>query len=717
MKTFLLLLLSIAFVDCATSSTSLNVNDVKKDEGVFVGNIKVIVDGDDLTTHCYIGFNSDHKPYISLDSSGLVIGKAKAGTTGLTFVTCVDIGLVTKTHSCTWNGLDFLNAGNGKQTYFGNIRINWSPSGKGLKTTQAPAGGLPSDTVTSVVNYCGKQEITISNEIEPSKNAYAKLDPTHLNFQTNLIKSPGNPVIQCKSIPALLGVYLKYHYSMKELTPAIRERTANLFLQLIDPDKGLLYKKDIDPIKERILKVFETAKDGNCSSLDEVSTIITSRAGENLKIIKESLGSGFKLDETSKYQTDVTKKDFPVDEITRVKLVSALAQFSVAGSLSNLKELGVAKKNAIEMYESVLKDAEALKQPKMITMFAKSFASALDPHSEYYTMNRMDGVLWAKTWALQLAAYSKDNLNVSALKNTSLVTYRELKNNGRSFNIGVIELPAFNEEKNGAGAYQDMKRILEEANSKNVDGIILDLSRNTGGILKVATHVAGLFLGHTAVLTTVNRDSKRSVMSNSEKLTFNKPLIILTSKYTASGAEMFTGAMKDYQRALIVGGDHTNGNGSIQVLNPLPVGLGAMMLTTEMTFLPSGRSPQIVGVVPDIVIPTLVDGRKIGEQYLDSALPGSKIEPFIPLDSAMKTWKPLTESQISILKEKSLARIKINQGFKDIQAFTSDHDGKQGWVTVSEVLHPNKKYSDILDKSKNTSIDEALNIMQDWLSN
>jgi hypothetical protein len=182
--------ISILFFGCATSSKSFKTSDVKPDEGIFLGNIKIFIDGEDFTKHCYIGFNGNNKPYINLDESGDVIGKAKIGITELTYVTCLDMGLISVTHSCTWHGTVFSNVGKGKQTYFGNIVLNWSPSGTGAKKAATfLTGGLGAGALSGV-NSCGKQEFTIVNTPEKIRKTYRDIDPTHVSIQSNLISGP-----------------------------------------------------------------------------------------------------------------------------------------------------------------------------------------------------------------------------------------------------------------------------------------------------------------------------------------------------------------------------------------------------------------------------------------------------------------------------------------------------------------------------------------------
>ncbi|MBC7397445.1 MAG: carboxy terminal-processing peptidase, partial [Bdellovibrionales bacterium] len=209
-----------------------------------------------------------------------------------------------------------------------------------------------------------------------------------------------------------------------------------------------------------------------------------------------------------------------------------------------------------------------------------------------------------------------------------------------------------------------------------------------------------------------------------------------TTRQSASASEILAGAMKDYRRALIVGGDHTYGKGSVQVLNPLPFNLGAMKLTTQMFYLPAGLSTQHGGVASDVSMPTYLDSDDMGEQFMDYALPPSKTEAFISVDAAQgkeadEKWIPITDDLVKHLKEKSAKRVSENQEFKDIQKDLEESKKNEGWVKVADILKRTNKEKDKRKEKKDMAstakgrkelwlkdphVQEALTIMTDWLS-
>ena len=319
------------------------------------------------------------------------------------------------------------------------------------------------------------------------------------------------------------------------------------------------------------------------------------------------------------------------------------------------------------------------------------------------------------------------------------VMYQDYKIGAKKVKVALIDLPSFygGADKNSRDCYNDLKKIVEEAAAKKVEGMILDLSTNGGGLLQDAVKIAGLFVKTGTVVATMDGKKNRDVLADEEaKITYNGPLMILTTRQSASASEILAGAMKDYKRALIVGGDHTYGKGSVQVLNPLPLGLGAMKLTTQMFYLPGGVSTQFGGVNSDVTMPTYLDIDDMGEKYMDYALPPTKTEPFITVASANskesnESWKPINDELVKTLKEKSSKRVADNSEFKEILKDLEDIKKNEGWVKVADIMNKSGKDKDKRKEKKekgntaqgrrelwlkNPYLQESINIMKDWLA-
>jgi carboxyl-terminal processing protease len=626
--------------------------------------------------------------------------------------------------------------------------------------------------------------------------------------------------LHCQQVPSLFNVFLSNHFSMNQLTPEMKSRTVGLFLKFVDPNKQLLYKRDVDKLQPQLMDLFETMKSNNCAALSEIGNLLVERTQENLGMVTEKLKGNFTLKEDLRYQTDTKKRDYPADAEQKKALIEATIHTQIATIIAGDVKLEKAKEQLTKRYELAVKRSKELVQSKLISLFAESFAHAMDPHSDYFTPEQLDeftitmglslegigvslssddgytivqeiipggsadraSALQPKDKIIAVAQDQKEPVSILDMdlsdvvkmirgkKGTKVkltvvrqkgnksstfdvvlvrdkvdmkeqaakVVYQTRKVGSKSYKLAVIDLPSFygGSEKNSRDCYDDMKKIVEEANSKKVDGIILDLSLNGGGLLQDAVRIAGLFIKKGAVVATQDGKKNREILSDQDpKVYFNGPFMILTTRQSASASEILAGAMKDYHRALIVGGDHTYGKGSVQVLNRLPFNLGAMKLTTQMFYVPGGLSTQFVGVVSDISMPTYLDLDDMGEQFMDFALPPSKTEPFIEHEAAKgkepsEVWTPVNEDLVKYLKEKSSKRVSENQEFKDIQKDLEETKKNEGWVKVSEITNRSNKDKDKRKEKKDLAstskgrralwlkdphVQEAMNIMTDWL--
>lgn len=183
------------------------------------------------------------------------------------------------------------------------------------------------------------------------------------------------------------------------------------------------------------------------------------------------------------------------------------------------------------------------------------------------------------------------------------IKYIDQEINGQKKKIGVIDLPSFY-AGGGRSSANDLKSVIEKAVAKGVSGIVLDLSNNGGGSLDDAVKIAGLFFKTGNVVKQslqAERKGEIPLADTDSKVDYNGPLVVLTSRISASASEIVSGTLKDYRRAVILGGDHTFGKGSIQTVQDLPNALGAIKVTVGMFFTPSGNSTQHRGVEANIL--------------------------------------------------------------------------------------------------------------------
>jgi carboxyl-terminal processing protease len=166
--------------------------------------------------------------------------------------------------------------------------------------------------------------------------------------------------------------------------------------------------------------------------------------------------------------------------------------------------------------------------------------------------------------------------------------------------IGYLRITSFN-EKTYSGLLREITKIKKELGNK-MNGLVLDLRRNPGGLLNQAIKVSDAFLERGEIVSTRGRNNKNSKRFNAKPgdLINGLPMVVLINGGSASASEIVAGALQDHRRAVIMG-TQSFGKGSVQTIMPIS-GHGAMRLTTASYFTPSGRSIQKTGVTPDIEV-------------------------------------------------------------------------------------------------------------------
>ena len=241
---------------------------------------------------------------------------------------------------------------------------------------------------------------------------------------------------------------------------------------------------------------------------------------------------------------------------------------------------------------------------------------------------------------------------------------------------GYIFLPKFYHDfnrQNGRNASDDVKAELEKLVDQKVDGIILDLRNNGGGALDDAEKMSGLFIEKGPLVQLKDRNSAPQVHEDRDaSVSYQGPLVILVNALSASASEILAAAMQDYRRAIIIGGEHTFGKGTVQVMldldRYLPAEmvryrpLGAVTLTVQKYYRITGASTQYQGVVPDIILPDLYSYLEIGEKNQPYSLPWDTISA-ISFTPWKKSFHDLTE-----IKARSRQRLNNSVRFQQIAA-------------------------------------------------
>ncbi len=204
-----------------------------------------------------------------------------------------------------------------------------------------------------------------------------------------------------------------------------------------------------------------------------------------------------------------------------------------------------------------------------------------------------------------------------------------------SYLLGVIELPSFygkNQDGSGSSPSEDIEQLINKLKSMGMQALIVDLRKNGGGLLNEAVDISGLFIPKGSVLQV--RDSQgrsEDYRDEDEKVAWDGPLVVLTSKLSASASEIFAGAMRDHRRAIVVGDTTTHGKGSVQNIIELSrfdrTLKSAVKVTIQKWYAPSGSSIQLKGVPADIVVPSVFSVLPVGEGDLDRPLPWDSVTP------------------------------------------------------------------------------------------
>jgi carboxyl-terminal processing protease len=347
---------------------------------------------------------------------------------------------------------------------------------------------------------------------------------------------------------------------------------------------------------------------------------------------------------------------------------------------------------------------------------------------------------------------TRKNIELKSQEARSEIIEHGKKPDGTPYRIGVIDLPSFYADMSAANhggaefksATDDVRKLLKDFAAKKVDGVVLDLRRNGGGVLNEALSLTGLFIDHGPIVQVKDYNGRVQRKDDPDRgIVYGGPLMVLNSRYSASASEILAGALQDYDRALLVGDTATHGKGSVQQVidlgsqlqgeeNPK---LGALKLTIQQFYRVNGDSTQNRGVTSDIVLPSFSEIAATPEKDLDYALPFDQVKPVTHQD-----MKLVSEALKNDLRARSAQRIASSAEFaklkKEIELYKVQKAKKalplnekelkaQFAKDNSESLEdkldgepPDEKKSDssVYKFAKGPVNTEVLNIMQDWLS-
>jgi carboxyl-terminal processing protease len=248
--------------------------------------------------------------------------------------------------------------------------------------------------------------------------------------------------------------------------------------------------------------------------------------------------------------------------------------------------------------------------------------------------------------------------------------------------VGVITIPSFYNNLS-----VDVAKEIAKLKDQNVDGLIVDLRGNGGGSLNEASRLTGLFIDRGPVVQIRSGAGNINVLGDYDGVVhYEGPLTVLVDRYSASASEIFSAALQDYGRALIVG-EQTFGKGTVQEHRPLRKAfdrfdnkLGSVQYTTSKFYRINGGSTQNKGVIPDILLPSAIDPAEWGESQEDNALPWDNIRPARYMPSAE------IKTKVKVLTQRHQERIAAEPEFgylnQDIKEYKENKD--KSFVSLNE---------------------------------
>src|SRR6267378_4215676 len=243
--------------------------------------------------------------------------------------------------------------------------------------------------------------------------------------------------------------------------------------------------------------------------------------------------------------------------------------------------------------------------------------------------------------------------------------------NGDPIKLGWLTLPSFyaDMDRHQKSTTRDVLALLKRLKKENIAGLVVDLRRNGGGSLEEAISLTGLFLKSGPIVQTKNTNGNIVVSSDPDPaIAYTGPLVVLTSRQSASASEIFAAALQDYGRAVVVGDKNTFGKGTVQTI--LEIGRftsllgsrsqddGALKLTIQKFYRVAGGSTQLHGVASDIVLPTLTDLPEFGEGALKNCLPYDEVPK-----ARFTKWSDGHPLFVEELKRRSTERVQHDSEF------------------------------------------------------
>lgn len=317
-----------------------------------------------------------------------------------------------------------------------------------------------------------------------------------------------------------------------------------------------------------------------------------------------------------------------------------------------------------------------------------------------------------------------------------------IKQDNKDYKIGVIDVPSFyvdfearrEGDPNYRSTTRDVRKLLDELKEEQVDGVIVDLRNDGGGSLDEAVELTGLFIEDGPVVQVRQSSGKIDVEEDPDpSIVYDGPLAVMVNRYSASASEIFSAAIQDYGRGIIIG-ENTYGKGTVQNLIDLGRFIpsagnkaGQLKLTIAKYYRINGSSTQNLGVIPDISFPSAVDPNEYGESAQPSALKWDRIrksnyKPFFDFSPILPKLRERHEERIKNEPEfiyllEDIEEYKINKNKKEFslneKVRKAERDAREAKRKEREKAREKFKTIEIIDKKEVTK--ESLKVEDPFL--
>lgn len=618
--------------------------------------------------------------------------------------------------------------------------------------------------------------------------------------------------LSCGTTPEFIRLLLRGHVRHNELTVEIEQRAVENYVLRLDRSRTLLTQPEVDALRTSLSGIFAELQKGRCDRLTDVHKRVVRKHEAAAKFVRATVeADGYEIDESTSLTLDPETRGYAATPEARDDVMRGMIHFQMSNYLSNESALDEAKSKLIRRYERRLKRELEITPDEIYAAFLDSFASALDPHTNYLSqrvledfrigmslslegigvaLSEQDGyavaeriipggaadrhnVLQPKDKLIAVSQDGKDytdlidvplrdavsqirgkagtsvwltvlrseggtstKLDINIVRDkidlaeqAAKLRFEEREVDGETLKLAILELPSFygDQDPDARQCTDDVKRLLAEVREAKADGLLLDLSRNGGGLLQHAVTISGYFIRKGEVVGIQDARGRRQILADRDgDVLFSGPMVVHTSRVSASASEILAGALKDYGRAVIVGDDHTFGKGTVQTISQLPGENGALKVTTALFFRPGGQSTQHSGVRADVVLPSLLSSDDYGEKTQRFSLPPQETTPFLGgaanVDEGDGHWDPVAGKLVGVLAERSATRVAKDDEFTEIRERLAEQQANAGVVELAEIMKRREEESKTAEKVEgeeeeddSPQLEEALRVLTDMV--